>query len=211
MKTTGRWALVAAAATLCAALAVPSADARAKPDPGGGPATGCSALTTNPNAKGGSARGQLGCAPAAPDLRAAGSCNRTVVPSGEQISCTLEVHNDGTVAATLPAGMLLTHFAYPVGFTLNTYTVPGASSDWSCGFGGAMPEEAICSVAVEQTLPPGGVLTFGVTGITPYVSCVDSARTGDFVAVIDSNSTLAETDETNNTLTVGLTVNPLSC
>jgi hypothetical protein len=214
MRTTtnSRCTLILATAALVAAVAAPGGAAKARPEPGAGPATGCSALTSNPNAKGGSAPTKLDCASTAlPDLWVGGSCDRPTLPSQEQATCTVDIHNGGTGAAVLPVGMLLVHFAYPVGFTLNTYTVPGSSSDWSCTFGGAFSEQTICQVAVEQTLAPGGTLTFRVTGIAPLVSCIDTARSGNFVATADLNGTLAESNETNNALTIAMSVTPANC
>jgi hypothetical protein len=65
--------------------------------------------------------------------------------------------------------------------------------------------------AADTTLAAGAVASGTVTVRAPAVSCVSSALTGDWVTRLDPNGAIAEANETNNTLSVGLTVNPANC
>lgn len=211
---TSRWALllaVGALTLLAAGTAAAPAVARAKPTPAAGTTTACSAIKSNPLARGGRAPDRLGCTETRlPDLRAAGSCDRTSIPSGDTFSCTLELHNDGTGAATFrgalqAAGTVVGRLTFDSGLEITSIL-----NAWTCDLAADFSAADLC-FPFDTTVAPGGVVAITVGVKAPSLSCVDSAVAGEFDAVLDPDGAVTEADETNNELTVGLTVSPAEC
>jgi len=207
---TNRWALlhgVAALTLLAAGTAAAPAVARAKPTPAAGTTTACSSIKSNTNAKGGLALDRLGCVPTGlPDLRAGGGCDRTTISSGGTFTCTLELHNDGTGAATFLAASTIIG-----GVTVGTgFQITSILNAWACDMALDFSAADLCFPR-DTTVAPGGVVAFTIAVKAPSVSCLDPAVAGEFAAALDPDGAVTETDETNNELTVGLTVNPLGC
>ena len=206
MQTINRRSALVAILAL-AAVSAPGALGKAKPTPGAGTATACSAVTSNTHAKGGAAPDRLACAPASPaDLHVTGSCDRTVIASADAFTCILEIHNDGGSPATFAATDIL------AGITVaNGFQITGTGGVALCDLSLDWTTAGACFFAASGTIDPGGSYSFDVHLQAPTVSCISSAVTGDFVAQADQNGVIAEGDTTNNTLTIGLTANPAQC